>query len=273
MKIHNTALAAALLSAVVIIAPAQAQVAGLGATSKLEVILGTKAFNAGYETVQTQSTDKLNRLRALQTEIQTLSKPLDSNGDNRLTEADTAYVTAANQNDALIKSLDVNKDNTLTGSEVDQYRARNLPIAQLGAKQREAQSIEREIRVAQLFVVNAIDQKYGAALQSVVTAKKINAVLAPAAFEWAPPAINITPLVIAEIDRTLPSVALPPPANFNASRDAVAIHEQIEQLIAERIAAARAQQAQAGQPPAAQPGRPAPTTPAPTNPAPQPDSR
>ncbi len=277
MNIRNTALAAMLLSATAVGTTAQAQVAGMATTSKLDVVTGSKAFSAGYEAIRVQSQPKFTRAQQLETESEALIKPLDTNGDRQLTEADTAYVTALNQNDAVIKSLDANKDGTLTGTELEQYRARNLPVAQLITKRRELASIQREIRVSQLYVINAIDQKYDAALQSVVTARKISVVLAPAAFEWAPPAINITPAVIAELDRALPAVALPPPANFNASQDAIALHQQIEQIFAEQAAAAaraqQAQQAQGGQQPAGQPARPATGTQPPANPTPQPDSR
>jgi Skp family chaperone for outer membrane proteins len=260
----------ALLAATAAIAGAsvaQAQVAGLASIDKVRVVMGTKAFKDGYNTIRIQNTAQLNRMEQLQTEVDALRKPLDSNGDGQLGEQDQAWIGALRERDAIIKSLDTNKDNNLTGTELEALRARNLPAQNILEKQRELGVIEENIKLAQLYVVDSIDKQYDAALKSIVTAKKINAVLAPGAFEWAPPETDISNQVIAVLDRTLPAVTLPAPEKFSTSQEAINLRAQIEQIVINSaVAQARAQQMQqqqGGQPA----GQPAPAQ----APAPQPD--
>ena len=257
---------AALMSA----SAAQAQVAGIGAVNKINVIMGAKAFKDGYNTIQTQNAAQLDRIDQLQGEIDTLSKPLDSNGDGQLGEQDQAWASALQLLDTTIKSLDRNKDGNLTGTELDELRAKNLPAQQILQKQREISAIQENLQLAQLYVVDSINKQYNAALQSVVTAKKLNIVLAPGAIEWAPKEVDITAQVVAALDRAVPAVAYPAPEQFSTSQEAINLRTQIERiLISSAVAQARAQAAQQQQQGGQQPAQPA----APAPQGPQPDSR
>ena len=124
--------------------------------------------------------------------------------------------------------------------------------------------LQEPIVTAQLFVVESIAMKYAAAQQAVITAKKVNLILSPEAFVWAPDSVDITPLITAELDKSIPTVATTVPANWRPSRQGAQVFQQIQQLF-ENAARQQAAQAQAQ----AQPGQPAPVA----TPAPQPDSR
>lgn len=258
-------------TAIILSPAASAQVAGMAAVDKLAVIMGSKAFKDGYNTVATQQAEQINRLDQLNNELEPLSKPYDSDGDGQLTEKDQAWINALKERDAIIASLDKNKDKNLTGTELDEFRAKNLPAQQIIDKRREIGAITENIQLQQLFVIDTINKQYGPALKSVVTAKKINAVFAPGVFAWAPKEIDIGKDVIAALDRAVPAVQLPAPDKFSTSEDAVNLHGQIKELIIQnavaQLQAAQAQQQQGGAPPSGQPAAPA-TGPAPTPPKP-----
>jgi hypothetical protein len=157
--------------------------------------------------------------------------------------------------------LDTNKDKELTQAELDvAIKAKNPLLTQLDAKQKEINTLQEPVFLAQLYAVEQIALKYDAAQQAVITAKKINVILAPDAFVWAPEAVDVTAAITAELDKVVPSVPITPPAGWRPSRQIGALYQQIQQLIN-----AASQQAQA----AAAQARPA----APASPAAQPESR
>jgi Skp family chaperone for outer membrane proteins len=260
----SISLALLAVTAAAVSAPAvQAQVAGLASVNKVRVIMGTKAFKDGYNAIRSQNQPQLDRMDVLQRELDALSKPMDSNGDGQLGEQDQAWAAALQLLDTTMKAMDKNKDGNLTGTEVDDLRARNLPAQQILTKQREMEAIQQNIQLAELYVVDSIDKKYDEALKGIVTAKKINAVLTPEAFEWAPPEADISNQMIAALDRTIPAVPLPAPDKFSTSQEAINLRAQIERIVVQSaIAQARAQQAQAQQP-GAQPAAQAPAQPRP----------
>lgn len=258
----KVALALVAAAATLAISPlAQAQVAGIGTTTKVAVLSRSKALLDGYAAVEKQFAADLDRIDVLGREVEELSKKLDTDGNGELSDAERAV--AASQLQTVVKSLDTNKDGQLSGTELEQLRARNLPAQQIGDKQREMEALREPIYGAQLFVLDAVSKAYEPALKSVVDAKKINIVLSPSALQWAPPAVDITGQVVGALDRSTPAVSTTPPAQFPVSQAVVELHEQIGRVLMTRayIAAAQAQQAQQGA--AAQPGQPAPAAPAP----------
>lgn len=78
---------------------------------------------------------------------------------------------------------------------------------------------------------NRSSPKYDPALRAVVTAKKINLVLSPNAIQYAPPATDITRDIIAEIDRTTPTVSITPPANWQPQQQTVELLQQYRQIV------------------------------------------
>jgi len=64
---------------------------------------------------------------------------------------------------------------------------------------------------------------------------------------YAPPAINITPQVVTSLNTKVPSVQIVPPQDWQPTRNAVAVFQQIQQvLVAAQI---QQQQQQAAQQP------------------------
>jgi Skp family chaperone for outer membrane proteins len=241
MNIRFNSIAAALLSAAAIAVPASAQVNGIATADTAVAIARSKALGQAYQQIGTTFASNGQMMQAKGKEINDINAQLDTNKDKELTQAE----------------LDV------------AIKAKNPLLAQLDAKQKEITQLQDPIVKAQLFAVESIAMKYEAAQQAVITAKKINIILSPEAFVWAPEAVDVTPLITAELDKSIPTTAITPPANWRPSRQVGALYQQIQQLFEGAARAAQAQaQSQATQP---QPGQPA--VPAPTRPAPQPDSR
>jgi len=136
-------------------------------------------------------------------------------------------------------------------------------LTQIDTKQKEINQLQDPIIKAQLYTVEQIALKYEAAQQAVITAKKINVILAPDAFVWAPDAVDVTSAITAELDKAIPVANTVPPADWRPSRQGAALYQQIQQLF-DTAARVQAAQAAAGQ---QQPAA------APAAPAQQPDSR
>jgi Skp family chaperone for outer membrane proteins len=238
MNIRNTAFAAALLAAAAFSAPVSAQVAGIATADTSVAIAKAKALGQAYQQIGATFASNAQLMQAKRKEI----------------------------NDINVQ-LDINKDKELTQAELDvAIKAKNPLLTQIDAKQQEINTLQDPIVKAQLYAVESIAMKYEAAQQAVITAKKINVILSPDAFVWAPEAVDVTPLITAELDKSVPSVGTTPPADWRPSRQGAQLYQQIQQLFEN---AARMQAAQAAQA-APQPGQPA--APAP-KPAAQPDSR
>jgi Skp family chaperone for outer membrane proteins len=232
MKIRKNILAAAFLSAAAISVPASAQVAGIATADTAVAITRSKALGNAYQQIGTQYAAVAQQLQAKRVEINNLNAQLDTNKDKELTQAE----------------LDV------------AIKAKNPLLTQRDAKQKEINTLQEPVFLAQLYAVEQIALKYDAAQQAVIAAKKINVILAPDAFVWAPEAVDVTAAITAELDKVVPSVPITPPAGWRPSRQIGALYQQIQQLIN-----AASQQAQA----AAAQARPA----APASPAAQPESR
>jgi Skp family chaperone for outer membrane proteins len=233
MNIRKTAIVAALLSAAAISAPANAQVSGIATADTSVAIARSKALGTAYQQIGTQYAAVAQQMQTKRQEINNLNAQLDTNKDKELTQAEL---------DAAIK-------------------AKNPLLTQIDAKQKEMNTLQDPVILAQLYAVEQIALKYEAAQQAVITAKRINVILAPDAFVWAPESVDVTAAITAELDKAVPSVPITPPAGWRPSRQIGALYQQIQQLIS-----AAQQQAQAA---AAQP-RPAA---APATPTPQPESR
>ncbi|WP_411290832.1 OmpH family outer membrane protein [Sphingorhabdus sp.] len=230
MNTRNTAILAALLSAAAVAAPASAQVSGIATSDTSVAIARSKALGTAYQQIGTQYAAVAQQMQAKRLEINNLNAQLDTNKDKELTQAE----------------LDV------------AIKAKSPVLTQIDAKQKEINTLQDPIILAQLYSVEQIALKYEAAQQAVITAKRINVILAPDAFVWAPESVDVTAAITAELDKAVPSVPITPPAGWRPSRQIGQLYQQIQQLI--NVAAQQAQAAAA---------RP----PAPATPAAQPDSR
>ena len=227
MKIRKNIIAATFLSAAAISAPASAQVAGIATADTAVAITRSKALGTAYQQIGTLYASVAQQLQAKRAEINTLNAQLDTNKDKELTQAEIDVAVKANS--PLLKQIDT--------------------------KQSEINTLQDPIVLAQLYAVEQIALKYDAAQQAVITAKKINVILTPDSFVWAPEAIDVTPAITAELDKAVPSVTITPPSGWRPSRQIGALYQQIQQLInaaTQQAQAAAAAQARSAAP-AAQP--------------------
>ena len=224
MKIRNTAIVAALLSATAIAVPATAQVSGIATAETSVAIARTKALGSAYQQIGTQYAAVVQQMQTKRQEINSINVQLDTNKDKELTQAEL---------DAAIK-------------------AKNPLLTQLDAKQKEINTLQDPIILAQLYAVEQVAVKYEAAQQAVVAAKKISVILAPDAFVWAPEAVDVTSAITAELDKAIPAASITPPAGYRPSRQIGALYQQIQQLF-NNAAQMQAAQAAAAQPRAAAP--------------------
>ena len=228
MKIRNTAIVAALLSATAIAVPATAQVSGIATAETSVAIARSKALGTAYQQIGTQYAAVVQQMQTKRQEINNINVQLDTNKDKELTQAEL---------DAAIK-------------------AKNPLLTQLDAKQKEINTLQEPIILAQLYAVEQVAVKYETAQQAVIAAKKISVILAPDAFVWAPEAVDVTPAITAELDKAIPAASITPPAGYRPSRQIGALYQQIQQLF-NNAAQMQAAQAAAAQPRAAAPAAPA----------------
>ena len=228
MKIRNTAIVAALLSATAIAVPATAQVSGIATAETSVAIARSKALGTAYQQIGTQYAPVVQQMQTKRQEINNINAQLDTNKDKELTQAEL---------DAAIN-------------------AKNPFLAQLDEKQKEINTLQEPIILAQLYAVEQVAVKYEAAQQAVVAAKKISVILAPDAFVWAPEAVDVTSAITAELDKAIPAASITPPAGYRPSRQIGALYQQIQQLF-NNAAQMQAAQAAAAQPRAAAPAAPA----------------
>ena len=129
-------------------------------------------------------------------------------------------------------------------------------MAQLQTLEQEIGQLQNQIDSARVYAIEQILQKYGAALQTVVTQNKLQLVLTPDSVAWSAPAANINEKVVAALNTSVPSVQIVPPQGWQPSQQAVGVFQQVQQML--MIASARQQQAAAAQqqPATQQPAQP-----------------
>jgi Skp family chaperone for outer membrane proteins len=219
--------AAAIASALIPVA-VSAQVAGIATADQTIAIVKSKALSGAYQQIGTTFASNGELMRTNSKDLNDLRKQLDTNKDNQLDQAELDAAT----------------------------KAKSPVLQQIDAKEAYIGQLQEPIIKAQVFAIESIMVKYAAAQQQVVTAKKINMILAPDAFLWAPDAVDVTSALTAALDVIVPGVGITPPADWRPSRQAYAMQQQIDQL----LRAQQANQAQAAPQPGAAPApAPAPT--------------
>lgn len=237
MTICKTSLTIAAASAAAMLAaPAAAQVGGIATASPDSVILNAKAFGTANTQIATTYKAQLDQATAKQTALTTQIRTiLDTNKDGQISNEEyQASQVATNPLSGRVKAAEA--------------------AGQPGIDQLRAPAVK-----AQAYAIEQVGLKYDAALQAVVRAKNVNIVLSPNAIQYAPPTVDITKDVIAELDRQTPTVTTAAPANWQPSQDTVTLLQQYRQAVYMQEMR-RAQAAQQGAPAPA--GTPAPTTPA-----------
>nr|WP_241255239.1 OmpH family outer membrane protein [Altererythrobacter sp. BO-6] len=195
-------------------APASAQVQGNIATVNAPAaIINTNAFTTAYQQIGTTYKPQIDTIQARQQESQTLLQQLDTNKDNQLDEA-------------------------------EQQAAQNTPQAtRLQAIEQEVGQLTNQIEAARVYAIEQILAQYRPSLEQVVQQRQIQLVLSPEAVIYAPQAANITQQVTTALNAKVPSVQIVPPANWQPTRNAVALYQQIQQTLATAQAIQAQQQA------------------------------
>jgi len=230
----KTTLAAFAVSSIALIAgAASAQTAGIATAQADAAIFSAKAFEAANQQISTTYKTQLDQAAAAETALNAqLRTLLDTNKDGQISQAEAAAVDAPN---------------SAIGNQVRAAQQKAQP---------NIQQLQGPAIKAQAYALEQITAKYDPALRAVVNAKKISIVLAPNAIQFAPPATDITRDIIAEIDRTTPSVPVTPPANWQPQQQTVELLQQYRQL----VYANASRRAQSGAPDAAAPAATAPAT-------------
>lgn len=217
MKLITKILTASSVAAAAVAAsPAAAQVQGnMGVVDAATVVAGSNAFSTARQQVSTTYKAQFDAIQARSQEQQTLLKQLDTNNDGQLDEAEQK----AAQNSAQAQRL----------QQIEQ----------------EVNGMTNQIEMASVYSIQQILQQYPAALQQVVQQMNLQLVLSPEAVVYAPPSASINQQVVAALNGKVASVQIVPPQDWQPSRNAVALYQEIQQLL--MVAQARAQQQAAQQ--------------------------
>jgi len=205
------------LSAAVYAAPAAAQSAGIATAEPALVVARSQALKTAYGQINTTFANNNSQIAAKQTTINNYRKQLDKNGDKQIDQA-----------------------------ELDSAQKANTPAFQGMVREEQAiANLQAPILRAQRYVVSEIFKQYQPSQQQVVSDKKISVILSPEAFLYAPKEANVTDAIVKALDKRVPAVSTAVPANWQPTRQAAGLHQQVSQIIvtAARIQNARAQQA------------------------------
>lgn len=211
MKLFLKTLAGASLAAATIATvPAVAQVSGnIGVVSAPAVVASTTAFRTAYQQIATTFAAQTAQIQTKNQEAQTLLEQLDTNKDGSLDQAEQQ----AGQNT----------------SQATRLQTLESELAQL----------TNQVEAARVFAIEGILRQYGPALQDVQQQNNLQIVLSRDAVVFAQPAASIDEKVTASLNTRAPSVPVTPPQDWQPSQQAVAMYQQVSQLLA--VASARRQ--------------------------------
>jgi Skp family chaperone for outer membrane proteins len=188
-KFKTMLLAAALVAPATFVAgSAAAQVSGIAVANPEQAVAGSKAWTAARGQIQTTYKTQLDQANTRRTAIQAELQPLV-----------TAYQTAARAPGASEASL--------------RPQAQAIQTKQQAA-QAELARLTQPAQRAEAYAIEQISAKLSDAVQAAVRARNVTLLVRPEAVLFAQPAADITPAITAELDRTVPSVGITPPANW-----------------------------------------------------------
>ena len=188
-KFKHMLLAAALAAPVAFSAgTATAQVSGIAVANPEQAVANSKAWTTARSQIQTQYKTQLDQANTRRTAIQAELQPLV-----------TAYQTAARAPGASEASL--------------RPQAQAIQTKQQAAQQELARLTEPAQR-AEAYAIEQISAKLSDAVQAAVRARIVTLLLRPEAALYSQPAADITSAITAELDKSVPSVGITPPANW-----------------------------------------------------------
>ncbi len=210
----SAGLAACALSA----APVSAQAATKVATvDTSRAIIGTDALRTAYETIGTTYKAQIDQRTAKQQQLSELLKPFDANGNSQLDDEELPAVQGSTQ------------------------------FTQIQQLEGEVNSLTNQVNVARIFAVEQIFRQYGAALEEVAKAQKIQLVMPVSAALYGTAETDITAQVTTNLNTKVPSVGVVPPQNYRPTQQGAGLFQEIQErlLTAQLIQQQRAQQGQA----------------------------
>lgn len=188
-KFKTMLLAAALVAPATFVAgAAAAQVSGIAVANPEQAVAASKAWTAARGQIQTTYKTQLDQATARRTAIENELRPLVS-----------AYQTAARAPGASEASL--------------RPQAQAIQTKQQAA-QGELARLTQPAQRAEAYAIEQISAKLSDAVQAAVRARNVTLLVRPEAVLFAQPAADITPAITAELDRTVPSVGITPPAGW-----------------------------------------------------------
>jgi Skp family chaperone for outer membrane proteins len=157
------------------------------------------------------------------------------------------------QRQTVLKQLDKNHDGQVDDAELKAAKAAKSPaLRQLDEIEKQAADLQRPAITAQLYALEQIMQRYNAAQTKVITDRHVGLLVRPDSVMYESPTADISDSITAELDRSIPSVGITPPANWQPTESAVRLQQQINEL-SQLAAAQRANTAPSAAAPAAKP--------------------
>ncbi|HWK34643.1 OmpH family outer membrane protein [Sphingomonas sp.] len=187
-KMILLAAAAAIPGTVALVAPAQAQVAGIAVANPEGAVGRSKAWTAAQQQIQTTYKTQLDQAEARRKAIATELQPLYA-----------AFETARNAPNANEAAL-----RTQAQAIQTKETAGNQELGRLTAPAQRAQA----------YALEQIQAQLSAAVTAATTRKNVQLLLRPDAALFAQPTADITADITTELDRLVPSVSTTPPANW-----------------------------------------------------------
>jgi Skp family chaperone for outer membrane proteins len=187
--IKTMLLAAAIVApAALTAAPAFAQVSGIAVADPEAAVANSKAWAAARQQIQTTYKAQIDQANARRAAITTELQPLV-----------TAYQTASRAPGASEASL--------------RPQAQAIQTKETAANA-ELQRLTQPASRAQAYALEQISAKLPDAVNAAVRAKNVSVLLRPQAALFSQPTADITSAITAELDKTVPSVGITPPANW-----------------------------------------------------------
>jgi Skp family chaperone for outer membrane proteins len=189
MKTIKTMLLAAALVAPVALtaAPAFAQVSGIAVADPEAAVANSKAWAAARQQIQTTYKAQIDQANARRTAITTELQPLVTKLQNDQ-RANVAQASLQAQAQAI----------------QTKETAANAELGRL------TQPASR----AQAYAIEQISAKLPDAVNAAVRARNVSVLLRPQAALFNQPTADITSAITAELDKTVPTVGITPPANW-----------------------------------------------------------
>lgn len=200
-------------------APAAAQATGNIATVDIAMAVARADARAtGYQQISQTYQAQQATIQQRQQERQQLVQSFDTNGDGNIDEAEAAPTQDAN----------------------------NATVQRIQAIDNEVNQLQGPIQRARVYVITQIGQQFGPSLQQVVSDRNIQFVVTPDALVYSAEGADITQFVVQGLNTRAPSVTAFPPEGWQPSEQAVALFQQVQQI----LVLAAVQQQQAAQQPA-----------------------